>query len=450
MEIRMDGNLAEAQTAYLVDTPKRPRKLRTERIGVVGLGYVGLPVAVSLADAYEKVVGFDINRARVEALSNARDWTREIDTATLALSSLVVSAKPADLASCTLYIVAVPTPVDGGNRPDLLPLKAACRTLGPLLNSGDLVVFESTVYPGATEEVCLPELERHSGLKGGRDFHVAYSPERISPGDRAHGLQDVPKIISADTPGALERLAEVYGRIIPAGIHRAPSIRVAEAAKVFENTQRDVNIALMNEFSQICDKLGIRSRDVIKATATKWNALPFTPGLVGGHCIGVDPHYLIHKAEENGLHPEIMLASRRSNEAVAPRIARKAATTLARRGLPPGLARVAVFGLTFKEDVPDMRNSKAVDLVRELQGFGLDPLLCDPQADPAALSAMNLTTIAPAKAKILDMLILAVPHAGFRDISMLQDALKPGGTLIDVRAVLEPSMLRPDLSYWSL
>ena len=326
----MDGSLAEAQSSYVIEAPVQSLKSQSETVGVVGLGYVGLPVSIAFADVFETVIGYDINPDRINTLRDSHDWTNEVDEKTLMRSSLMVTTRSEDLASCTLYIVAVPTPVDSNNRPDLTPLLTTCRTIAPYLKNGDLVVFESTVFPGATQEYCGPELEKWSGLRVGQDFHIAYSPERISPGDKHHQLKDVPKIVSADNRVTLERLAKVYERIVPAGVHRAASIKVAEAAKVFENTQRDVNIALMNEFSIICDKIGIRTRDVVRATGTKWNALPFTPGLVGGHCIGVDPFYLTHKAEENGAHPEIMLASRRRNEEMAPIIAERALNLLSK------------------------------------------------------------------------------------------------------------------------
>jgi len=403
-----------------------------------------------LADVFETVIGFDINADRVMALKKAEDWTGEINQTTLLTSSLKVTCAPDDLSNCTMYIVAVPTPVNDANQPDLDPLKSTCQILAPFLRKGDVVVFESTVYPGATEEVCGPELQKHSGLTAGIDFNLAYSPERITPGDKVHGLRDVPKIISGDTPATLERIAQVYERIVPAGVHRASSIKVAEAAKVFENTQRDVNIALMNEFSLICEKIGIRSRDVIRATSTKWNALPFTPGLVGGHCIGVDPYYLTYKAQENGTHPDIMLASRRRNDDMAARIAQRAIRLLTENGVNPTAARVGVMGITFKENVPDMRNSKVVDVIRELQAYGVSPLINDPLADRQAAQALDLNLIPDTDLQDLDLLMIAVPHRQYRDTSVLQDKLRSGAALMDIRSQIEPSMLRSDIRYWSL
>ena len=446
----MDGSLAEAQSNFVIDAPERYFKSRAERIGVIGLGYVGLPVSVALAEVFETVIGFDINHKRIEALNNAEDWTREVDQTTLMLSSLAVTSEPRDIADCTMYVVAVPTPVSSDNQPDLEPLRSTCQTLAPNLRKGDVVVFESTVFPGATEEVCGPELQKHSGLTAGIDFHLAYSPERITPGDKRHGLKDVPKIVSADTPETLERVAAVYDRIVPAGVHKAASIKVAEAAKVFENTQRDVNIALMNEFSLICEKIGIRSRDVIRATGTKWNALPFTPGLVGGHCIGVDPFYLTHKAQQHGTHPEIMLASRRRNEDMSSKIAQRAIRLLTEQGLNPATARVGIMGITFKEDVPDMRNSKVVDVINELLSYGVSPSIHDPMADREATSQMGLTLQTDSDLNDLDLLMLAVPHQQFLDTTGLQDKLRKGGILMDIRSQLEPSMLRSDIRYWSL
>jgi len=446
----MDGNLAEAQSRYVVEAPERCHKSQSERIGVIGLGYVGLPVSVALAEAFEKVVGFDIDQDRIKTLKNAYDWTREIDETTLIMSSLSVTANVEDLAACTLYIVAVPTPVDEMSRPDLSPLINTCQTIAPYLNPGDLVVFESTVFPGATEEICAPELSRHSGLCAGVDFHVAYSPERISPGDKTHQLKDVPKIVSADNRVSLERVAKTYEKIVPAGIHRAASIKVAEAAKVFENTQRDVNIALMNEFSIICDTIGIRTRDVVRATGTKWNALPFTPGLVGGHCIGVDPFYLTHKAEQTGSYPEIMLASRRRNETMVEVIAHRAIQFLIQNQINPATARVGIFGITFKEDVPDLRNSKVLDIIKTLQDNGLKPIVTDPMADRRTVRNLGLDLSADRDTDDLDLLLLSVPHKPYQDCQMLQDKLRTGGTLMDVRSVIEPSMLRSDIQYWSL
>lgn len=446
----MDGSLAEAQSSYVFNAPRSPLKSRSERIGVIGLGYVGLPVSVALANAFETVIGFDIDPERVNALRNSKDRTNEIDEATLMLSSLTVTTSPGDLSSCSIFVVAVPTPVNKANQPDLSPLKAACRTIAPLLKRGDIIVFESTVFPGATEEVCGPELQLHSGLTVGVDFHLAYSPERITPGDKLHKLEDVPKIVSGDTPETLERVAQVYERIVPAGIHRAASIKVAEAAKVFENTQRDVNIALMNEFSMICDKLGIRSRDVIRATGTKWNALPFTPGLVGGHCIGVDPFYLTHKAEENGVHPEIMHASRRRNNEMASNIANRAVRFLSQNGISPAQARVGILGITFKEDVPDLRNSKVLDIIDELQSFGIKPIINDPLADTEVVRRLELDLSEIQDVDDLDLLLLAVPHRHYLDSQGLQDKIRKSGVLMDVRSMIEPSMLRSDITYWSL
>lgn len=448
----MELGLAQSQTtAYPVATPT-PLKSKHERIGIIGLGYVGLPVAVALAEEFEVVVGFDSNSARVEALQMASDWTNEVESETLLHTSLKITDDPLELSRCSIYIVAVPTPVDDSNRPDFTPLKTTCRVLAPNLRRGDVVVFESTVYPGATEEICGPELQKHSGLVSGTDFHLAYSPERISPGDQDHQLDKVIKIVAADSPRVLDRVAQIYEDIIPAGVHRAPSIRVAEAAKVFENTQRDVNIALMNEFALICDKLDIRTRDVISATATKWNSLPFSPGLVGGHCIGVDPFYLTSKAETIGAYPEIMLASRRRNEAMADEIATRAIKFLAERGIAPGNARIGIFGLTFKENVPDLRNSKVLDIVDALKSFNASPLLTDPFANPNELRSQGYDLSPKSSLKDLDLLLLAVPHANYLggEGSQLQENVRKGGVVMDIRSFLEPSILRPDITYWGL
>lgn len=448
----MELSLAHVQTETFPRAVPTPSKSTQERIGVIGLGYVGLPVAVALARKYESVVGFDIDTDRIDTLRTGTDWTKEVDAQALSGSSLDITGNPDALVECSIYVVAVPTPVDGSNRPDLEPLKSTCRLLAPRLKKGTVVVFESTVYPGATEEVCAPELQRYSGLTAGVDFHVAYSPERISPGDRHHHLDKVVKIVAADQPHVLDRVAEMYERIVPAGVHRAPSIRVAEAAKVFENTQRDVNIALMNEFALICDKLNIRTSDVVRATGTKWNALPFTPGLVGGHCIGVDPFYLTSKAETLGTYPEIMLASRRRNEAMSDEISTRIIKFLAERHVTPSEARIGIFGLTFKENVPDLRNSKVLEIVSALRCFNADPLLTDPLADADTLLHMGYPVSPRSQLDELDLLLLAVPHADYLggEGAQLQRHVRQGGVIMDIRSFLEPSILRPDITYWAL
>ena len=427
-------------------------KLTSEKIAVVGLGYVGLPVAVALSHRYAGLTGFDINPARVTDLTLAKDGTGEVERAQLLGCGARFTAHPNDLIGASVFIVAVPTPVTAAGRPDFGPLRKACRLIAPCLRPGAAVVFESTVYPGATEEICLPELERYSGYTEGEDFHIAYSPERINPGDKIHGLSDVTKIVAAREPATLDRIAALYGEVVSAGVHRAPSIKVAEAAKVFENTQRDVNIALTNELSRICDRVGIATRDVLSATGTKWNALPFTPGLVGGHCIGVDPLYLSSRAQELGLFPEVILAARRSNEQVPQDLADKTLRVLAAQDRPLSEARVGVLGVTFKENVPDTRNSKVFDLLAALHGFRITAKIHDPLADPADLARAGLHCNPLSAITDLDVLILAVPHQSYLidNGARIQSLIAPGGALLDVRAALAAAPLRPDIQYWSL
>lgn len=448
----MDGSLAESHARFVPETLTSSTKDRGERIGVVGLGYVGLPVSVALAEAYETVIGFDTNPERISALRSARDWTHEISVDQLSHSDLKLTSTVDDLAVCSIIVVAVPTPITDDHRPDFGPLISACRSVGPVMRKGTVVVFESTVHPGATEDICGPELEVASGLKSGVDFHLAYSPERISPGDKQRGFKAATKIVAAQSLFARERVATVYEKVVEAGVFRAPSIKVAEAAKVFENTQRDVNIALMNELSEVCEGLGIRTADVIEATATKWNALPFTPGLVGGHCIGVDPHYLVTCAKTHGVHPDIMMAARRRNEAVADRIVSSALKALINADLRVRGARVGLLGVTFKENVPDTRNSKSFDIITGLRKLGIDPLVGDPLASAPECAARRVQIVPLEAMTGLDLLILAVPHRNYLlgKGKFLQTLLRSGGTLMDVRSALDPGEIRDDLHYWSL
>lgn len=415
------------------------------KIAVIGLGYVGLPVAVGLARSGGPVVGFDIDKGRLAELQAGHDRTREIDPGELTHPNLSFTAEVSDLVESDFYIVTVPTPIDATRRPDLSALLGASRTVGKALRAGDIVVYESTVYPGATEEDCVPELAKASGLTAGRDFTVGYSPERINPGDKEHRFETICKVVAGQDTRTLDIVAAVYGSVVTAGVHRAPSIKVAEAAKVIENTQRDLNIAFMNELSAICHALDIDTADVLEAARTKWNFLPFTPGLVGGHCIGVDPYYLTHRAERAGYHPEIILAGRRLNDSVGQHVGRECLRRLLRSGRVP--ERVTVLGLTFKENVPDIRNSKVIDIIREMQSFGIAVQIHDPLAIPeqanheydVTLTAM--TSLAPA-----DAVVLAVPHesylaAGWPLISRL---LKNGrGVVMDVKAKL-PRAQKPD------
>lgn len=426
--------------------------MRSERIAVIGLGYVGLPVALAFARKFEDTVGFDISESRVSTLKAGCDWTGEVSESELRQSRLKLTDDPADLRGCTFFIVAVPTPIDCDRRPDLGPLLSATRTVGSALAPGAVVVYESTVYPGVTEERCGPLLAETSGLAQSRDFKLGYSPERINPGDQAHTFEKIVKVVSAEDPETLERVARVYESAVQAGVHRAPSIKVAEAAKVIENTQRDVNIALMNELALIFDRLGIRTRDVLDAAGTKWNFLRFTPGLVGGHCIGVDPYYLTAKAEALGYHPEVILAGRRINDDMGHYVAEKTIKLLRKRDRDIKGARIGVLGLTFKEDVPDLRNSRVPDIANELREYGIDPLVHDPLASAEEARREYGIELRPFDAlSDLDAIILAVPHRQYCDqLDRIVDSVRPGGVFVDVKSVVPIKDLRGDLLYWSL
>ena len=424
----------------------------SESIAVIGLGYVGLPVAIAFARQAGRVVGFDISTRRIEALERGEDRTGEVSSTELLASRVQFTSDPAQLAGASFFIVTVPTPVDGQQRPDLGPLRSACAIIGPHLSRGSVVVFESTVFPGATEEICGPALEAASGLICGADFTLGYSPERINPGDRTHRLESIVKIVSGQDDATLRRVAAAYSAIVSAGVFEATSIQVAEAAKVIENTQRDINIALMNELALIFERLGLRTRDVLDAAGTKWNFLPFTPGLVGGHCIGVDPYYLTAKAESVGYHPQVILSGRRINDAMGAFVAQKTIKLMAAAGTNLGQARVGLLGLTFKENVPDLRNSRSPDIVRELRGFGIDPLIHDPQADPDdALREFGLGINGLETFHDLDALILAVGHSDYLgDVERLSAMLRPGGVFVDLKSAFSPSDIRADAKYWSL
>lgn len=422
------------------------------KIGIVGLGYVGLPLAVSFARKHE-VVGFDVSANRVATLREGHDYTNEISSEELKASRLLITGSVEDLRGCGILIVTVPTPVDDSCRPDFSNLTDACAAIGKIIVPGTIIVFESTVYPGATEEVCAPVLEAASGLKSGEGFKLGYSPERINPGDKAHPLEAIVKVVAGQDAETLDTLADLYGSIIHAGIHRASSIRVAEAAKVIENTQRDINIALMNEISKICDLVGIRTSEVLAAAGTKWNFLKFYPGLVGGHCIGVDPYYLTAKAEQLGYHPEVILSGRRINDSMGSYIAQRAVKLLAVAGHPLKDARVGILGLTFKENVPDIRNSKVEDIYRELCEFGIVPIVHDPMANDEATRREFGIELSPIEAFTgIDVLIYAVSHEQYAamGIDAIQGMIAPGGILIDVKSSVAPEGLREDIRYWSL
>ena len=389
------------------------------RIGIIGLGYVGLPLAVEFGKRYP-TMGFDINAGRVAELKRGRDSTLETTRAELkSAKQLSFTTKISDLKRCRVYIVTVPTPIDQYKRPDLRPLIGASESVGKVLSKGNVVVYESTVYPGCTEEVCVPILERESGLKFNRDFAVGYSPERINPGDKQHRLTTITKITAGSTPAAAALVDALYASIVEAGTHRASSIRVAEAAKVIENTQRDVNIALVNELALIFNRMGIDTEEVLSAAGTKWNFLPFRPGLVGGHCIGVDPYYLTHKATEIGYHPEMILAGRRINDNMGPYVAGEVVRLLTGRKLPVKGARVLVMGLTFKENCPDLRNSKVVDVINELNRYGAKVDVYDPWVKPtAARHEYGIRPIARPRSRSYDAVVIAVPHRLFRDMGL--------------------------------
>ena len=415
-------------------------------ISVVGLGYVGLPVAVAFGKG-ARVVGFDIDAGRIEELRQGVDRTREVEPAELAEADVRFTSDPAELRQANFHIVAVPTPIDHTKKPDLRALLGAARTVGLHLERGAIVVFESTVYPGVTEEECVPVLEEASGLASGADFTVGYSPERINPGDREHTFTRIAKIVAAQDEATLDIVASVYDSVVAAGVYRAATIRVAEAAKVIENTQRDLNIALMNELALIFARLGIDTRDVLDAARTKWNFLPFTPGLVGGHCIGVDPYYLAHKATMLSYQPEVILAGRRVNDGMGAWVAGQAVKALVRRGIGTRGAVVTVLGLTFKENVPDLRNTRVVDIVRELEDYGLAVQIHDPCADPDEASReFEVVVVAGDALRPADAIILAVAHStfverGWPGIGALLRGSR--GVVIDVKGVLDRAS-RPD------
>jgi UDP-N-acetyl-D-galactosamine dehydrogenase len=386
------------------------------KLGIVGLGYVGLPLAVEFGKRHP-VVGFDINRARINALREGRDVTLEVDDAELASATFMqYSAEVEDLRSCTVFIATVPTPIDHYKRPDLSPLIGASTTIGSVLKKGDVVIYESTVYPGATEEECVPVLEKMSGLKFNEDFFVGYSPERINPGDKSHRLPDIKKVTSGSTPEVADFVDELYRGIITAGTHKASSIRVAEAAKVIENTQRDVNIALINELSIIFNKMNIDTESVLLAAGTKWNFIPFRPGLVGGHCIGVDPYYLTHKAQAIGYHPEIILAGRRLNDSMGNYVVSQLVKTMTKRDIAISGARVLIMGLTFKENCPDLRNTRVVDIIADLKEYGVQVDVYDPWVSKEeSRHEYGIDPIEQPAKGAYDAIVLAVAHQQFAE-----------------------------------
>ena len=423
-------------------------------VGVVGLGYVGLPLAVEFGKKYT-TIGFDLSAEKIESYRKHIDPTGEVSTEQLrAAQRLRATADPSELKQCDFLIVAVPTPVDQAHQPDFGPLIGASQTVGRHMKRGAIVIYESTVYPGATEEICIPVLEQVSGMKWKRDFHVGYSPERINPGDKEHTLTRIIKVVSGDDAATLDAVADLYGAIVTAGVHRASSIPVAEAAKVIENTQRDLNIALMNELALIFNKLGIDTLEVLQAAGTKWNFLPFRPGLVGGHCIGVDPYYLTHKAEMIGYHPQVILAGRRINDNMGKFIAEQTIKQMIHNGSNIKGAKVNVLGLTFKEDVPDLRNSRVIDVVNELRSYGVEVLVHDPIADPAdARHEYGIDLLSWDKLPVAEALVVAVAHKPFltMPVEKLASKVARNACVVDIKSRLDQAALRTaGLRVWRL
>jgi UDP-N-acetyl-D-galactosamine dehydrogenase len=423
------------------------------RVGVVGLGYVGLPLTLALGRAFEQTVGFDVNHNKVNALLAGEDPTDEGLEPEIRESTVQFTTDASKLSACDVVIVAVPTPIDENRQPDLTPLVSASRLVGSNLKRGATVVFESTVYPGVTEDVCGPVLAEVSGYTQGLDFFLGYSPERINPGDKEHTLERIVKVVAGETPEVTETLVKVYGAVVKAGLHKASSIRVAEAAKVIENTQRDLNIALMNELSIIFDRMGIRTKDVLEAAGTKWNFLKFSPGLVGGHCIGVDPYYLTAKAQQLGYHPQVILAGRRINDDMGKFIAQRTVKHMINAGIPLRGARVGILGVTFKENVTDTRNSRVPDIAFELKEFGIEVVMHDPVADPEVVRHEYGLSLQPLSAlKDLQGLIVAVSHKEIlaMGVAALAEMVQPGGVFVDIKSMFSPDEVPGHLSYWSL
>ena len=421
------------------------------KIAVIGLGYVGLPIALEFGRKF-KTIGFDINEQRVEMMNNHQDPSQELDASEFKGSDIVFSANPADLESANFFVVAVPTPVDEHKVPNLRPLLSASKTVGKALKKGDYVVFESTVYPGCTEEDCIPILEAESGLKAGVDFKYGYSPERINPGDKERTVTTILKIVSGNDAESLDVIAAVYGAIITAGVYKAATVKVAEAAKVIENTQRDLNISFVNELAIIFDKMGINTKDVLDAAGTKWNFLKFSPGLVGGHCIGVDPYYLLHKSKQLGIDPQVILSGRRINDGMPAFIAKRLVQMLIQKGKSPQNAKVLVKGMTFKEDVSDIRNSKVVDLINELMDYSVNVHVVDVYASPNEVAHEYKLTLIDKPSNDYDAVIVAVGHEAYKGLSeqdfaglMAEDAV-----LMDLKSLYINLKDSTKFSYWSL
>lgn len=411
-----------------------------EKIGIIGLGYVGLPLAVEFGKV-TNVVGFDINKERIEELKTGYDRTKEVNSEELKGSKgLSYAYDVQHLKDVNYFIITVPTPVDEFKKPDLRPLESASKTVGAALKKGDIVIYESTVYPGCTEEICVPVLEKVSGLKYNVDFYCGYSPERINPGDKLHRVTTIKKVTSGSTPEVAEKVDQLYRKIVTAGTHKASSIKVAEAAKVIENSQRDINIAFVNELAMIFERMGIDTHEVLNAAGTKWNFLPFKPGLVGGHCIGVDPYYLTHKAESLGYHPEVILSGRRINDNMGIHIANTVIKLMAQNDLPINKANVLVLGITFKENCPDIRNSRVVDVIREMMSFGTHVDIYDPEADASEVSHEYGLTLIPSLSKKYDAIVVSVGHHEFLKIEW--DLIKHDKTIVyDVKGILNKSLV---------
>lgn len=423
------------------------------KVAVVGLGYVGLPLALAFGRK-TSVVGFDISEMRISALKQGVDYTGEFSQDEIKRSDVTYTTDPNALDECDFIIVAVPTPVNRVHQPDLTQLLSASATVGKHLRPGDIVVYESTVYPGATEEECIPVLEQFSGLRAGVDFYVGYSPERINPGDKEHVLQNIVKVVSAQDERTCDIIAATYEQVVAAGVYKASSIRVAEAAKIIENTQRDLNIALMNELAIIFDRLGLDTQEVLSAASTKWNFLRFTPGLVGGHCIGVDPYYLTYKAQSVGYHPEVILAGRRINDNMGRFVATSLLKRMILRGIPIQGSSVTVLGITFKENISDIRNSRVVDVINELEDFGVKVRVSDAMADPSEVHReYGIELMREEELPLADAVVLAVPHRIYcqRGWELILRLLKPeGGVVADVKSVLDREHCPSSVSLWRL
>ncbi|WP_298787507.1 nucleotide sugar dehydrogenase [uncultured Marinococcus sp.] len=423
------------------------------KIAVVGLGYVGLPVAVAFGKKH-KVIGFDVNEERIRTLKEGKDYTEEVEPENLKKADIDFTTDSSELSNADFIIVAVPTPINENKQPELQPMVKASQAIAENIKEGSIIVYESTVYPGVTEEICIPVLEKYSGLKQGKEFFVGYSPERINPGDKTHTFAQITKVISSENEEIMDIIEEVYCSVVKAGVHRATSIKVAEAAKVIENTQRDLNIALMNELAVIFDRLNINTNDVLKAAGTKWNFLPFSPGLVGGHCIGVDPYYLTYKANAVGYHPEVILAGRRINDDMGNFIATSLIKKMIQKNMLIQGSKVTILGITFKENVPDLRNSKVIDVINELKEFGLDIQVTDVEADPTeAKKEYNINLVSYDSLEPADAVVYAVPHDEYTSLEWKEfnSLLKNGeGIIVDIKSKIDIEKCPEGIDVWSL